>query len=266
MHFCRIYMICFFIWFWFCFFFGFLRCPRFASAQSFPPAQVVASSNSSASSTLRREPPFGKVETKADPFRDYRYEDPFATVDEVDVPRGASAPPLTDTKSAAFDPFFNVGGGDPFLAPSSRPQNGLPSSTLPLSKSKASKKTAPSEDQQRAWATTESVLSEKERRKRADQEKADYKLALKLSKAEGGGKKKSFRSKILLWVLLLFAGVRYCPRGRCDVLAYVLLFSFYFFVSRELFYPFFFFFGMWTSSCTHNAGFSYFLSVMGFRL
>ncbi|KAK7591109.1 hypothetical protein V9T40_002722 [Parthenolecanium corni] len=171
----------------------------FADFSSFnSKVSVVASSNSSASSTLRREPPFGKVETKADPFRDYRYEDPFATVDEVDVPRGASAPPLTDTKSAAFDPFFNVGGGDPFLAPSSRPQNGLPSSTLPLSKSKASKKTAPSEDQQRAWATTESVLSEKERRKRADQEKADYKLALKLSKAEGGGKKKSFRSKILL--------------------------------------------------------------------
>lgn len=166
---------------------------------NFALAQIVASSYSSGSSTLKREPFSGKMETKADPFRDYRYEDPFAMVDEVDVPRGASAPPLVDMRSAAaFDPFSSVGSGDPFLAPSSRRLNGLPSSTLPLPKSKGrSKKTPPSEDDQLAWATAESVLSEKERRKRAEQEKADFKLALKLSKAEGG-KKKSFRSKILL--------------------------------------------------------------------
>lgn len=100
------------------------------------------------------------------------------------VSRGASAPPLTDTKSTAFDPFFR---NDPFSV--SKLSNGLSKSSTPLPN------VLPSEDQQLAWATAESVKSEKERRKRAEQEKNDYKLALKLSKAES--KKKSFRSKIL---------------------------------------------------------------------
>ena len=150
------------------------------------------------------------METKADPFRDYRYEDPFAMVDEAAVPRGASAPPYMDAKSAAFDPFFGSsnsavgggGGGDPFLTSASRQLNGLATTTRSKAKSTTppAKKAAavPSENEQLAWATAESVLTEKERRKRAEQEKADYKLALKLSKAEGGTKKKSFRSKILL--------------------------------------------------------------------
>lgn len=108
----------------------------------------------------------------------------------MDVPRGASAPPLMDSKSAAFDPVFK---NDPFAtmtAGSSKPvTNGLSKSTIPLNGS------LPSEHQQMAWATAESVKSEKERRKRAEQqEKADFKLALKLSKADG--KKRSYKPKV----------------------------------------------------------------------
>lgn len=114
--------------------------------------------------------------SKNDPFRDYRYDDPFEMADCSAPFRGASAPPMMDYKSAAFDPFMST--------------NGVSKSSTPVSSP------LPPEDQQLAWATMESVRSEKERRKRAEQEKADFKLALKLSKQEG--KKKSFRSKITL--------------------------------------------------------------------
>lgn len=135
------------------------------------------------STTLKREP-LPKPDAKKDLFRDYRYEDPFEMADDDKLFRGASAPPLMDTKNNAFDPFFK---SDPFV--STTLSNGLSKSTTPLPN------TIIPGEKQLAWATTESVKSEKERRKRAEQEKNDYKLALKLSKAEG--KKKSFRSKIL---------------------------------------------------------------------
>ncbi|XP_065225180.1 epidermal growth factor receptor substrate 15-like 1 isoform X2 [Planococcus citri] len=158
----------------------------FADFSGFTRKQVSTGFNSS-TSTLKSD--HSTTASSKDPFRDYRYDDPFEiadTSDEWAVPRGASAPTFIDLKNA-FDPFVSLSNSS---TPAPVPANGFSKSSTPISSP------LPPEDQQIAWATAESVKAEKERRKKAaEQEKADYKLALKLSKQEN--KKRSFRSKIL---------------------------------------------------------------------
>lgn len=149
------------------------------------------SSGNNAYSTVRRDP-LTAPEKKNDPFRDYRYDDPFEMADETDGPLKPSAPSLLDANSNAFDPFV---GCDPFSNTSKPVTNGVSISKITKTTTvPATNGPLPSEDQQLAWATAESVKSEKERRKRAEQEKADMKKALKLSKADT--KKRSYKPKV----------------------------------------------------------------------
>lgn len=105
-----------------------------------------------------------------DPFRDYRYEDPFDIAFD-DEPE--------DVKTK-FDPFGLDGRQSVPPRPVSSPftEVGLSGrASAPLSK-------LPSEDQQLAWAAQESLRLEEARRKRQMQEEADLELAISLSKAE----------------------------------------------------------------------------------
>ncbi|XP_019871079.1 epidermal growth factor receptor substrate 15-like 1 isoform X3 [Aethina tumida] len=119
-----------------------------------------------------------------DPFRDYRYEDPF-NISFDDEPTtssnkgDASCWEVKNDKSDKFDPF----GLD-----------GRQSVPLPMASQSAAtsgRASAPpvsselmSEDQQLAWAAKESIRLEEDRRKRQLQEQAELELAISLSKAE----------------------------------------------------------------------------------
>ncbi|KAG5884971.1 hypothetical protein JTB14_000363 [Gonioctena quinquepunctata] len=119
-----------------------------------------------------------------DPFRDYRYEDPFNfTFDDEPIPSAPKdAEPALVTnnidKNDKFDPFGLHGRQsvplpslDPFVSTSGRASAPLTSKMF-------------SEDQQLEWAALESLRLEKEREKRLLQEQADLDLAISLSKAE----------------------------------------------------------------------------------
>ena len=126
-----------------------------------------------------------------DPFRDYRYEDPFNIAfddepEETAVKTSSSDDPFssgkkdtTRKKEDSFDPFGLHGRqsvplpmSDPFFSSSGR-------LSVPLGKSGLI-----SEDQQLAWAAKESIKLEEDRRKRQIQEQADLELAIALSKVE----------------------------------------------------------------------------------
>lgn len=106
-----------------------------------------------------------------DPFRDYRYEDPFDIAFDEEP---------EDTKSK-FDPFGLDGRQSVPPRPVSSPFTDVGLSgraSAPLSKK------LPSEDQQLAWAAQESLKLEEARRQRQLQEQADLELAISLSRAE----------------------------------------------------------------------------------
>ncbi|XP_071054388.1 epidermal growth factor receptor substrate 15-like 1 isoform X4 [Onthophagus taurus] len=140
-----------------------------------------------------------------DPFRNYRYEDPFnITFDDeaqsavADAPRPREQqrvdpfglpPPTTSTAASAstandFDPFGLQGGRQSVPLPE------IPGSTnavetaggrksVPLGKDPV-----PPEDEQLAWAAKESLKLEEARKLRQKQEEAELELAIKLSKTE----------------------------------------------------------------------------------
>lgn len=106
-----------------------------------------------------------------DPFRDYRYEDPFDIAFDEE--------PDNDVKTK-FDAFGLDGRQSVPPRPVSSPFTDVGLSgraSAPLSK-------LPSEDQQLAWAAQESLKLEEARRKRQMQEQADLELAISLSRAE----------------------------------------------------------------------------------
>ncbi|KAJ8911717.1 hypothetical protein NQ315_013179 [Exocentrus adspersus] len=125
-----------------------------------------------------------------DPFRDYRYEDPFnISFDEESTSDNKKTQSTTSDafgfnnsstsdKQNKFDPFGLDGRqsvplpiSDPFVSVSGRVSAPLYSELL-------------SEDQQLAWAARESLKLEEVRKKRQLQEQADLELAISLSKAE----------------------------------------------------------------------------------
>ncbi|XP_063921366.1 epidermal growth factor receptor substrate 15-like 1 isoform X2 [Zophobas morio] len=144
-----------------------------------------------------------------DPFRDYRYEDPFnikfdeeppdvQTVDtltsDVDVFGCTKMKSFDDLTSDKFDPFGLDGrqsvplpSSDPFGSSSSK-ESKLGTDPFTNISGRAS---APirssgmtSEDFQLEWAARESLKLEEDRKKRQLQEQADLELAISLSKAE----------------------------------------------------------------------------------
>lgn len=144
-----------------------------------------------------------------DPFRNYRYEDPFNIKFDDDEEQPPTAPSVDGKrKSTSMDAFgfsnsqassagatamgFKDDKFDPFGL------DGRQSVPLPASNLKAEtcqsdgvsgRASAPTvqqlnEDQQLAWAARESLRLEEARKKRLLQEEADLKLAISLSKAE----------------------------------------------------------------------------------
>lgn len=123
-----------------------------------------------------------------DPFRDYRYED-LCNISFDDEPPTDEKKSTTSTPADAFSSIhFNTKDNfDPFGL-DGRQSVPLPNSAPFVSVS--GRASAPvssellSEDQQLAWAASESLKLEEERKKRQLQEEADFKLAISLSKAE----------------------------------------------------------------------------------
>lgn len=133
------------------------------------------------------------LEFTDDPFRDYRYEDPFNIKfdDEPDVKTTSLSNDSSDlfssskpdffesSKSEKFDPFGLDGrqsvplpSNDPFVSKSGR-------ASAPISKAETV-----TEDIALEWAARESLKLEEDRKKRQLQEQADLELAISLSKAE----------------------------------------------------------------------------------
>lgn len=105
-----------------------------------------------------------------DPFRDYRYEDPFdIAFDEEPEDAGAK-----------FDPF----GLDGRQSVPPRPVSSPFAGAAPSGRASAPPTRLPSEDQQLAWAARESLELEEARKRRQRQEEADLELAISLSRAE----------------------------------------------------------------------------------
>lgn len=125
------------------------------------------------------------MEFTDDPFRDYRYEDPFNIKFDFDEPEEGpkgSVPIGVSKSEEKFDPFGLDGrqsvplpATDPFFSVSGR-------ASVPLPQSKSDK--LPSEDQQLAWAARESLKLEEARKQKELQEQADLELAIALSKID----------------------------------------------------------------------------------
>ncbi|CAH1128231.1 unnamed protein product [Ceutorhynchus assimilis] len=119
-----------------------------------------------------------------DPFKDYRYEDPFDITfdDDNDAEIDKSSSLDAFDKQDKFDPFGLDGrqsvppitSFDPF---SLKKESGRASAPIGTTK-------LPSEDKQLEWAARESLRSEEERRKRQQKEDAELEMALKLSQIE----------------------------------------------------------------------------------
>lgn len=120
-----------------------------------------------------------------DPFRDYRYEDPFNIAFDEEPDEGKNSAGSVDAfglkVSDKFDPFGLEGRQSVPLPLSSPHKAGSLSgrASAPLSKGGL-----PSEDQQLAWAAQESLRLEEARKQLQIQEQADLELAISLSKAD----------------------------------------------------------------------------------
>nr|XP_023024317.1 epidermal growth factor receptor substrate 15-like 1 [Leptinotarsa decemlineata] len=117
-----------------------------------------------------------------DPFRDYRYEDPFNFTFDDEPPSNSSKdskdPASSDFDKNKFDPF-GLGGRQSVPLPSSDPfVSTCGRASAPLTSQGFS------EVQQLEWAALESLRLEEDRKRRQMQEQADLDLAISLSKAE----------------------------------------------------------------------------------
>uniref|UniRef100_A0A1B6FIV6 Epidermal growth factor receptor substrate 15-like 1 n=1 Tax=Cuerna arida TaxID=1464854 RepID=A0A1B6FIV6_9HEMI len=148
-------------------------------------------------------PPVPRLDFTEDPFRDYRYEDPFNFVDPFDDtdnsspaptrsstqldPFGMEIPPPSGKKAPACPTQLDAFGME-VPSPSGDKASVNGKITPIIGKSAINGKNTPSplpsEDQQLAWAAAESLRLEEERRRQAEREKADLELALALSKKE----------------------------------------------------------------------------------
>ncbi|XP_076257907.1 epidermal growth factor receptor pathway substrate 15 isoform X2 [Rhynchophorus ferrugineus] len=158
----------------------------------FPPAPTAPVA---AHSTNAVAPSKG-LDFSVDPFKDYRYEDPFnITFDDEDEADDKSKPAKAgnvfgtsdksldtvartfDDKFDAFDPF-GLGGRQ------SVPLFGIGDRTTASGRASAPIVDLPTEDQQMAWAARESLKAERERRERHQREEEDLARAITLSKIE----------------------------------------------------------------------------------
>lgn len=141
--------------------------------------------------------PLKDLDFTDDPFRDYRYEDPFnITFDDDDDDDNGN--PNAGTKRDTFpskndssnnNNLFSDDKFDPFGLDNGRQSVPLPQSdpfTINNNRSKSERMLTKTlnEEEQLAWAARESLKLEEDRKKRLLQEQADLELAITLSKAE----------------------------------------------------------------------------------
>ncbi|XP_017785311.1 PREDICTED: epidermal growth factor receptor substrate 15-like 1 isoform X2 [Nicrophorus vespilloides] len=145
------------------------------------------------SATKPANVPSKGLEFTDDPFRDYRYEDPFNIAfddepsDSKDNDDGANSKDSVFGadfgKEDKFDPF-GLGGRQSVPLPSIARSIEPPPTTGRLSAPPTSKNKMPSEDKQLEWAALESLRLEDLRKQRQLQEQADLEMAIALSKAD----------------------------------------------------------------------------------
>lgn len=130
------------------------------------------------------------MEFTDDPFRDYRYEDPFNIAD----PFAEDNTPQTITTNANkqqnnnLDPFGMSLTGFGFESSTSRSKSTEPWERM-NNQNVGGRASAPlanaiSEDKQLAWAAQESLRIQEQERQRQMQEQRDLELAIALSKRE----------------------------------------------------------------------------------
>nr|CAD7409734.1 unnamed protein product [Timema poppensis] len=138
---------------------------------------------------------YAGMEFTEDPFRDYRYEDPFNISDPFEEEEEKNTKRV-QASNDKVDPFgFGVDSGFVSEVRNRSPKMNDKGLVDPFAFGLSPKETAPAdfippEAQQLAWAAAESLKLEEERRKRYEQEQADLEYALALSQTEKQGMKR----------------------------------------------------------------------------
>nr|CAD7397628.1 unnamed protein product [Timema cristinae] len=138
---------------------------------------------------------YAGMEFTEDPFRDYRYEDPFNISDPFEEEEEKNTKRV-QASNDKVDPFgFGVDSGFVSEVRNRSPKMNDKGLVDPFAFGLSPKVTAPAdfippEAQQLAWAAAESLKLEEERRKRYEQEQADLEYALALSQTEKQGMKR----------------------------------------------------------------------------
>ncbi|PNF19457.1 Epidermal growth factor receptor substrate 15-like 1 [Cryptotermes secundus] len=163
---------------------------KFSEAADDVSSQTVqATVKASATTKVSTQHRYAGLEFTEDPFRNYRYEDPFNISDPFSDEKDVKSSRATGAKLDAFGLETDSGLGSEFPTPTSKMNGGV--STDPFAAGVGLKvhTDIPPEDQQLAWAAAESLRLEEERRQRLEQEQADFEYALALSREEKKSKK-----------------------------------------------------------------------------
>ncbi|PSN53893.1 hypothetical protein C0J52_02446 [Blattella germanica] len=147
-------------------------------------ARTASKSTKTITSTATQQHRYAGLEFTEDPFRNYRYEDPFNISDPFNDEKDSKSTPASGAKLDPFGLETDSGFASEFPTPTSK-MNGSTSAD-PFATGFGSKAHVeiPPEDQQLAWAAAESLRLEEERRKRLEQEQADLEYALALSRED----------------------------------------------------------------------------------
>jgi epidermal growth factor receptor substrate 15 len=153
---------------------------KFSEVADEVSSQTQATVKASTTTKVITQHCYAGLEFTEDPFLNYRYEDPYNISDlfgeEKDIKSSAAT-------GARLDPFgleTDSGFGSEFPIQASKMTGGVPTDPFAAGLGLKSHTDIPSEDQQLAWATAESLRLEEEHRKRLEQEEADLKYALAL--------------------------------------------------------------------------------------
>ncbi|XP_049860000.1 epidermal growth factor receptor substrate 15-like 1 isoform X3 [Schistocerca gregaria] len=146
-------------------------------------SSTTKDSTSSSSSQNR----YAALEFTEDPFRNYRYEDPFNISDPFEDSTPNGMPSVSEKK---LDPF-GLEADALFVKDAGSTLSTVNGSNCAVDNIHGPKlASVPPEDQQLAWAAAESLKLENERRKRIEQEQADLEYALALSRGDKAKPKK----------------------------------------------------------------------------
>ncbi|XP_021923075.1 epidermal growth factor receptor substrate 15-like 1 isoform X3 [Zootermopsis nevadensis] len=129
------------------------------------------------------------LEFTEDPFRNYRYEDPFNISDPFNDEEDIKSSPAAGAKLDPFGLETDSGFASEFPTPTSKMNGGVSVDPFAAGLGLKAHTEIPPEDQQLAWAAAESLRLEEERRKRLEQEQADLEYALALSREDKKSRK-----------------------------------------------------------------------------